>query len=80
MPPPHFGGAWESLVKSTKRVLTDILHNQTLTDEIFVTTLATVENLLNGRPLIWRPCRPQILTPNHFLVGRANPRIPLDIF
>ena len=47
---PHFGGAWESLVKSAKRALVAILSNQTLTDEVLVTALVTVENLLNGRP------------------------------
>ena len=51
LPPgaPHFGGAWESLVKSAKRALTVIFHNQTLTDEILVTTLITIENLLKRK-------------------------------
>ena len=82
-PPPHFGGAWESLVKSAKRMLTTILHNQTLTDEILVTTLITIENLLNRRPLAYLsddPVAPQVLTPNHFLVGRVNPHIQRDIY
>ena len=79
----HFGGAWESLVKSAKRALVAILSNQTLTDEVLVTALVTVENLLNGRPLTYISndvSAPEVLTPNHLLVGRANPNMPPDVF
>ena len=80
---PHFGGAWESLVKSAKRALVRILAKQVVTDEILVTTLAIVENILNGRPLTYLTndaTEPEVLTPNHLLLGRANPNIPFDLF
>ena len=44
-----------------------------------MTTLVTVER----RPLTYpidNLIAPQVLTPNHFLVGHANLRIPLDVF
>ena len=70
-------------MKSAKRALVAILSNQTLTDEVLVTALVTVENLLNGRPLTYISndvSAPEVLTPNHLLVGRANPNMPPDVF
>ena len=80
---PHFGGIWEALVKSAKRALHFILQPQTLDDEIFVTAVAQVTGLLNGRPLttlIEDPSSPEPLTPNHLLLGRANADVPPDLF
>ena len=80
---PHFGGAWESLVKSAKRALTRILGQRTLTDEILTTALCIAENLLNGRPLTYltdEATEAEVLTPNHLLTGRANPNLPADLF
>ena len=56
---------------------------QVVTDEVLVTTLAIVENILNGRPLTYLTndaTEPEVLTPNHLLLGRANPNIPFDLF
>ena len=80
---PHLGGAWESLVKSAKRALVRILAKQVVTDGILVMTLAIVENILNGRPLRYLTndaTEPEVLTPNHLLLGGANPNIPFDLF
>ena len=84
---PHFGGAWESLVKSATQALVRlrILAKQVVTDEILVTTLARydVENILKFRPSTYLTnddTEPEILTPNHLLFGRANPNIPFDLF
>jgi len=79
---PHHGGAWERLVRSAKQALRFVLNQQTLTDEIFITTLKLAESLLNSRPLTYistDPEDPEPLTPNHILLGRANPFIPPDI-
>ena len=48
---PHFGGAWERLVRSTKTGLYAALHGKRMTDEIFLTSLKEVQSMLNGRPL-----------------------------
>ena len=38
---PHFGGAWERVVKSTKTAFKIILQEQTVTDELLSTVLAS---------------------------------------
>ncbi|XP_028405257.1 uncharacterized protein LOC114527763 [Dendronephthya gigantea] len=74
---PWFGGAWESLVKSTKRAMKAIMGNVLTVDEVFLTVIAEVESLLNSRPLVYggsssSPTDTSVLTPNHFLHGRAS--------
>ena len=79
---PHFGGVWERLVKSAKRALKAIVGNQRVTDETLLTFMAEAESLMNGRPLthVSSDCNDlEALTPNHFLLGRANLNIPLDV-
>jgi len=78
---PHFGGVWESLVKSAKIALKSIVNSRTLDDEMLITIMIEVESLLNSRPLTHisvDPRDPEPLTPNHFLLGRASPNIPPD--
>ena len=80
---PHFGGAWERLVRSAKTALRSVLGRQRLTDEILITALTHIENVLNSRrltPASDDPSDPESLTPNHLLLGRANPNVPPDVF
>ncbi|KFD68223.1 hypothetical protein M514_19705 [Trichuris suis] len=80
---PHFGGAWERLIRSVKRPLSVALSGQRLTDEVLQTVIVKVEGLLNGRPLIHvshHPNDEKPLTPNHFLLGRPYAMIPPDVF
>ena len=80
---PHFGGAWERLVRCAKRALYFVLPKRTLTDEILTNAIAQVENLLNSRKLTKLtndPSDPECLTANHLLLGRANPNLPPDVF
>ncbi|XP_057368282.1 uncharacterized protein LOC130689298 [Daphnia carinata] len=80
---PHFGGAWERLVRSAKTALRSVLGRQRLSDEILVTALTHIENVLNSRKLTASsddPADPESLTPNHLLLGRANPNTPPDVF
>jgi len=79
---PHFGGVWERLVRSCKAALRVVLKNTSVSEETFVTVLAEVEALLNARPLTHVSFDPESLeplTPNHFLLGRANPSNAPDI-
>ena len=79
---PHFGGAWERLVRSTKRALKAIAGKQRVTDEALLTFMAEAESLVNSRPLtpLSSGCKDlEALTPNHFLLGRANLNLPLDV-
>ena len=69
---PHFGGAWERLVKSVKEVLYITMQNRILTDSQFSTLLTEVESILNNRPLTSVSSDVQdfeALTPNHILLG-----------
>ena len=80
---PHFGGAWERLIRSTKRALAVILGPRSVDDEMLLTVLTEVEAVMNGRPLTHVSTEPtdlEALTPNHFLIGRACPQLPPGVF
>jgi hypothetical protein len=72
---PHFGGAHESLVRSTKRALYRALEIEKAglrypSDEMLRTLLAEVGGMLNARPLTYTSTDPadfRPLTPNDFL-------------
>ena len=80
---PHFGGAWERLVRSVKTALKATLKDLHVSDSVLRTALIEVEAVLNSRPLTHNSPDPddyQALTPNHFLLGRADTTVPPDIF
>ncbi|XP_030765007.1 uncharacterized protein LOC115889198 [Sitophilus oryzae] len=66
---PHFGGLWESAVKSVKTHLYRVIGCQILTFEELTTLLAQIEALLNSMPLCSCPDPNDLgsLTPGHFL-------------
>ena len=73
---PHFGGLWESVVKSMKYHLTA---NVKLTFEEYSEVLAQVGASLNSRPLVSLPCDGEgldMLTAGHFLIGRPIKSLP----
>ena len=72
---PHFGGAHEALIKSSKKAMKATLENADITDEELLTAIAGAEDLLNSRPLTYQgddPSDDLPLTPNHFLYGQAS--------
>ena len=76
---PHFGGAHESLVKSAKqamlRGLTQAEQRRLFREDELRCLLHEVMGYLNARPLMYVGTDlddGEILTPNHFLLGRAN--------
>ena len=76
---PHFGGIWERLVQSCKKALKVVLHGQVVTDEVLETAFAKTEALVNSRPLTSVGSSSsdlEAITPNHFLISRANPVLP----
>ena len=78
---PHFGGVWERLVKSAKKVLKITLNGQLVNDETLLTLMAEIESLLNSRltsALILRTLKQSLS--NHLLIGRNRPNIPPDVF
>ncbi|XP_033120536.1 uncharacterized protein LOC117119763 [Anneissia japonica] len=66
----HYGGAWERLIRSVRRILSGILQQQTVNEEVLTTVLAEVESILNSRPLTdisYDPKDGDPITPNHLL-------------
>ncbi|XP_075256606.1 uncharacterized protein LOC142349079 [Convolutriloba macropyga] len=80
---PHFGGVWEQLFQSAKRILLIILGSKRLSFDIFETITVEVEAILNSRPLTNVADQPEngkALTPNHFLIQRPYSSLPLGNF
>ncbi|XP_024883190.1 uncharacterized protein LOC112461950 [Temnothorax curvispinosus] len=76
---PHFGGKWESAVKSVKYHLRWTIGDTLLTYEKFTTLLVQIEAVLNSKPLCSLSDDPEdlsVLTPGHFLIGEASTTIP----
>ena len=79
---PHMGGSWERLIQGIKRSLVIVLKDTVLDDYSLSTVFTEVENMANNRPLTTISDDVddfEALTPNHFLIGRANPHFPLDV-
>lgn len=81
---PHFGGAHESLVRSTKRALYAALDQekerfQSVTEDVLRTLLFEVAGLLNSRPVTCAGTDPddfRPLTPNDFLNKPSAVNLP----
>ena len=83
---PHFGGLWESAVKTMKYHLKRVLGSQILTYEELATVSCQVEACLNSRPILATTSHDSdgilSLTPGHFLLLKPptaypdNPRLP----
>ena len=66
----HFGGCWERLIRSVRKVLTSITSQNTFTEEGLTTLFVEVEGILNSRPLTPVSFVEEIkrlLTPNNVL-------------
>jgi len=71
---PHFGGLWESAVKSAKHHLSRMMGEAKLTLSELNTLLCQIEACLNSRPITPMSSEPsdaEALTPAHFLIGGA---------
>jgi len=71
---PWMGGAWESLVKVTKKALETIINHKPVYEEQLHTVLVEVEATVNSRPLTALSDDVNdfsALTPNHFLHGKC---------
>ena len=72
---PHFGGAYETMIKAAKRAIYGILNKADTIDEVLSTAFTSVENLINSRPLTCQTADIKddiLLTPNHYLYGLAG--------
>ncbi|XP_046406382.1 uncharacterized protein LOC124171284 [Ischnura elegans] len=76
---PHFGGLWETGVKSAKRHLLRVIGKAILTYEELTTLLAQIEACINSRPITPMSNDPNDLmplTPGHFLIGQPLTSMP----
>lgn len=76
---PHWGGIWESAIKSAKYHLNRLLGTAHFTFEELTTILTQIEAILNSRPLCSLSTDPsdfQCLTPGHFLIGTSLSAYP----
>ena len=78
----HFGGAWERMIGTSRRILDSLLldHKGPLTHEILTTFLIEVSAILNARPLVavsTDPDVPQVLSPDMILHQKIIPHVPL---
>ena len=71
---PHYGGVFETIVKSMKRALNSTLGNSDANEDEFRTSVCSVTNLLNMRPITkyGEDNDDIVLTPNHFLMGQMS--------
>ncbi|XP_058455031.1 uncharacterized protein LOC131432642 [Malaya genurostris] len=72
---PHFGGCWERLVQSVKKILNQINPSRIPSEEILRNMLIEIEMIINSRPLTYVPLDTEDappITPNHILLGSSN--------
>ena len=71
----HMGGAWERMIRTSRKVLLAVTPKATLTDNDLHTLLTEVESIVNSQPLtdiiLKAGSVTYLLTPNHLL--RLNP-------
>ena len=65
----HFGGSWERLIRSVRKVLHSISTETTFSEEGLATLFVEVEGIVNSRPL----------TPLSFVDGLDKPLTPKDL-
>ena len=72
-------GTFGSVMQESLKV---VLHGQVVTDEVLETAFAETEALVNSRPLteVSSDSGLEAITPNHFLISRANPVLPCGVF
>ena len=79
----HHGGAWERMIRSTRKILGSLVKEQTLDDESLQTLMCEVESIINGRPLTTISDDPKDLEPltaNHLLLLRQEASLPPGLF
>ncbi len=77
----HHGGIWERVICMFRKVLSSLLHQQTL--EGFHTMFCEAEAMLNDRPITKLSEDPndlEALTPNHLILMKGKPVLPPGLY
>ena len=80
---PHFGGLWESNVKSFKHHVKRVIGDSLFTFEELNTFVVEVEGILNSRPITSISSDPNdllVLSPAHYLIGKPLTTLPENDF
>ena len=75
----HFGGAWERMIRTIRKILTTISPGPVYSEDVIRTVLIDIEATINSRPLspaIFHDVEEGPLTPNDLLMPDANSIIP----
>ena len=78
----HFGGAWERMIRTIRKILTTISPGPVYSEDVIRTVLIDIEAMINSRPLtpvIFHDVEERPLTPNDLLMPDANSVIPLPL-
>ena len=70
---PWMGGAWESIVKLTKNALRVVTLGRLIYEDSLLMFITAIESVLNSQTLTSVTDDPNdynIITPNHFIMGR----------
>ena len=72
-----YGAVWECMIKTVKECFAKVIGRYTPSHSEFFTVLSDVQKVLNNRPLTYQSQETEvdIITPNHFLVGRPIPSL-----
>ncbi|XP_011174666.2 uncharacterized protein LOC105206911 [Solenopsis invicta] len=76
---PHFGGLWESTVKSFKHHVKRVIGETLFTFEELCTFTTEIEGILNSRPIATISSDPNdllVLSPAHYLIGKPVTSLP----
>lgn len=81
----HFGGIWERLIRSVRKVMYSVMHEQNIrfNDEGLITLFCEVEGILNGRPIMELSNDVndlKVLTPNDLLLLKPSECFPPGTF
>ena len=77
------GGVWERVIRSIRKILTALIGQQLVNEEMLRSLMVEVVGILNNRPLTPVSNDPKDLEPltsNHLLLLRANPNLPPGVF
>ena len=78
----HFGGAWERLICSFRKVFQNFTTVVNFSEEGFATSFAEVETILNSRPLVsfsFADALERSLTPNDLLKFSSDKKLPATL-
>ncbi|KAJ8397167.1 hypothetical protein AAFF_G00010210 [Aldrovandia affinis] len=79
----HYGGSWERLIRSVRKILNTTVKEQPLDEEGLHTLLCEAEAIINSRPITKASSDLndlEALTPNHLVLLKVNPELPPGVF